>query len=305
MKHILDGAKWFDVFLATSPSKKADKSNVLLVGPMGCGKTEVLRAVASDRRSVGIFAQASDFLTCWKGEAEKNPKRMFEGGLKIQKESKKQVFFLIDEIDTILNADQGQLSFGGINLSTEFQVLMDGIMTYPNLALWGATNNLERIPMPLIRRFSKVIIVGELAQEDRIALLKQFLAYLPCSPELNDEVFDGAAQALRGAVGDIIRKVVDHIWREKMSHFVSKHSDYAEMVLTLLNSDGQKFHPSKFPEEKRQKMFAIMSPYVQVTPEDLLRSIEKHITNIAIQNEIRTAVTVYENARQFLAALNE
>lgn len=305
MKNILDGAKWFDVFLATSPSKKADKSNVLLVGPMGCGKTEVLRAVASDRRSVGIFAQASDFLTCWKGEAEKNPKRMFEGGLKIQKESKKQVFFLIDEIDTILNADQGQLAFGGINLSTEFQVLMDGIMTYPNLALWGATNHLERIPMPLVRRFSKVIIVGELAQEDRIALLKQFLAYLPCSPELNDEIFDGAAQALRGAVGDIIRKVVDHIWREKMSHFVSKHSDHAEIVLALLNSDGQKFHPSKFPEEKRQKMFAIMSPYIQVTPEDLLRSIEKHITNIAIQNEIRTAVTVYENARQFLAALNE
>ena len=36
MKHILDGAKWFDLFLATSPSKKADKSNVLLVGPQGC-----------------------------------------------------------------------------------------------------------------------------------------------------------------------------------------------------------------------------------------------------------------------------
>lgn len=113
-----------------------------------CGKSEVLRAVASDRKSVGIFAQASDFLTCWKGEAEKNPKRLFEAGLKIQKESKKQVFFLIDEIDTILNDSQGQNAFGGTNLATEFQVLMDGITTYPNLALWGATNHPERIPMP-------------------------------------------------------------------------------------------------------------------------------------------------------------
>ena len=121
---------------------------------------------------------------------------------------------------------------------------------------------------------------------------------------MTDEILDGAAQALKGAVGDIMRKVVDNVWREKMSHFVSQHPEAAEQVLKLLNSDGQKFHPSKFTPEKRQAMFKIMSPFVQVTPEDLLQSIEKHITNIAIQNEIRTAVSVYDNARQFLAALD-
>jgi hypothetical protein len=305
MQHVLDGVKWFDIFLATSPSKKADKSNVLLVGPAGSGKTECLRAVASAKKSIGIFAQSSDFLTCWKGEAERNPKRLFEAGLKIQKESKKQVFFLIDEIDTILNDNQGQNAFGGTNLATEFQVLMDGITTYPNLALWGATNHPERIPMPLIRRFSKVIIVGELNQADRIALLKQFLAFLPCSPEMTDEIIDGAAQALQGAVGDIVRKVVDNVWREKMSYFVSNYPEAAEKVLSILNSDGQKFHPSKLTQETRQAMFKVMSSCVQVTPEDLLRSIEKHITNIAIRNEISTAVSVYDNARQFLAAIEK
>ena len=149
-----------------------------------------------------------------------------------------------------------------------------------------------------------MIIVGELSQKDRITLLKQFLAYLPCSPELTDEVIDGAAQALKGAVGDIMRKVVDGVWREKMSYFVTHHSDAAEKVLNLLNNDGQKFQTSKFSQEKRQEMFKIISPCVQVTPEDLLRSVEKHMTNIAIQNEIRTAVEVYNNARQFLAALD-
>lgn len=304
MGHTLDGARWFDIFLATSPSKKADKSNVLLVGSQGCGKTECLRGIASNRRSIGIFAQASDFLTCWKGEAEKNPKRLFEAGLRIQRESKKQVFFLIDEIDTILNGDRGQMAFGDTNLATEFQVLMDGITSYPNLSLWGATNHPERIPMPLIRRFSKVVIVGELSQDDRVKLLQQFLAYLPCAPTLTNGVLTEAASRLDGAVGDIMRKVVDHVWRAKMSHFVNTQPEAAGVVLELLNEGGQKFHPSKFTSEKREKMHEMMRPFVEVQPQDLLDSVDLHLNNIAIRNEIQTAKMIYENARQFLADVN-
>lgn len=304
MDHVLDGAKWFDVFLATSPSKKADKSNVLLVGPQGCGKTEVLRGVASNRRSIGIFAQASDFLTCWKGEAEKNPKRFFEAGLKLQRESNKQVFFLIDEIDAILNGDRGQAAFGGTNLATEFQVLMDGVTSYPNLALWGATNHPERIPMPLLRRFSKVIIVGELTQEDRIRLLQQFLAYLPCAPTLANGVLTEAATKLDGAVGDVIRKVIDHVWREKISLFVGTQPEAAETVRELLNQNGQKFHPAKFTQKDREKMHAIMRPFVEVQPTDLLGAVDLHLNNIAIRTEIETAKATYSSARQFLADIN-
>jgi len=269
-----------------------------------CGKTEVLRGIASDRRSIGIFAQASDFLTCWKGEAEKNPKRLFEAGLRIQRESKKQVFFLIDEIDTILNGDRGSAAFGGTNLATEFQVLMDGITSYPSLALWGATNHPERISMPLIRRFSKVVIVGELSQDDRIKLLKQFLAYLPCSEQMGNGVLTEAATRLDGAVGDIMRKVVDHVWREKMSHFVNTQPEAAEIVLELLNKDGNKFHPSKFTQKERDEMHKVMRPFVQVEPPDLFASVDLHLSNIAIRKEIETAKIVYDNARQFIAQVN-
>jgi hypothetical protein len=268
------------------------------------GKTEILRGVASNRQSIGIFAQASDFLTCWKGESEKNPKRLFEAGLKIQRESKKQVFFLIDEIDTILNGDRGHAAFGGTNLATEFQVLMDGITSYPHLALWGATNHPERISMPLIRRFSKVIIVGELSQDDRIRLLKQFLAYLPCSESMGNGVLTEASTRLDGAVGDIMRKVVDHVWRTKMSHFVNTQPEAADIVLELLNQGGNKFHPSKFTQKQRDEMHKIMRPFVQVEPQDLIDSVDLHLNNIAIRNEIQTAKLVYENARQFLADVN-
>lgn len=301
---VIDGAKWHDLFVATSPSKKADKSNVLLVGPQGCGKTEVLRAVASDRQSIGIFAQASDFLTCWKGEAEKNPKRLFEEGLRLQREGKKQVFFLIDEIDTILNGDRGQMAFGGTNLATEFQVLMDGITTYPNLALWGATNAPERIPMPLIRRFAKVLIVGELDQAARIKLLKQFTGYLPVAQDFADAAWEDAATRLAGATGDIVRKVVDHLWREKMSTFVATKPVEAERLLQSLNN-GTKFQVSKFDGDQRRRFHAKLRPHVEVRPEDVLRSIDTHLGNFAIRAEIETAVQTYERARLFVAGLQK
>jgi len=266
-----------------------------------CGKTEVLRAVASDRKAVGLFAQASDFLTCWKGESEKNPKRMFEEGLRIQREAKKQVFFLIDEIDTILNGDRGQLAFGSTNLATEFQVLMDGITSYPNLCLWGATNNPDRIPMPLIRRFSKVVIVGELTQKDRVALLKHFVGYLPICPDFPEQAWQDAAQKLDGAVGDIIRKVVDQLWREKMSWFVNNNRREAESVLETLNEGGQRFQIKDFDRTRRAKLHEKLRPFVQVKPQDLMTSVDLHLDNIAIRSEIETAKATYEAARKFLS----
>lgn len=302
INQVTSGPKWFDLFVATSPSKKADKSNVLLVGPQGSGKTEVLRAVASDRGCIGIFAQASDFLTCWKGEAEKNPKRLFEGGLKIQKESGKQVFFLIDEIDTILNSNQGQNAFGGINLATEFQILMDGIMSYPSIALWGATNHPERIPMPLIRRFAKVVIVGELDQAARVRLLKQFASHMPIAPDFPEQAWEDAAQKLEGAVGDVIRKTVDQLWRSKMTGFITRSPEKAQEMVKFLN-EGGKFDVGTFTPKRRQEFQDLLQPHVQVEPKDLMDSVDSHLSNFAIQAEIQKCVDTYEGARQFLAGL--
>jgi len=299
-----DSSIWSDLFLATSPSGKIDKMNVLLVGPQGCGKTEALRALGGDTNSIGIFAQASDFLTCWKGEAEKNPKRLFEAGLKLQKETDRQVFFLIDEIDTILNGDRGQAAFGGTNLATEFQVLMDGITAYPGLAVWGATNHPERIPMPLIRRFAKVILVGELNNEDRVGLLRRFLSYLPLSPNFNDQIWNDGGKLLSGAVGDTVRKVTDDIWRKKMRTFVSKTPDEAKKVVAFLQEGGVRFDRSNFTRERRflfQNM--LREQQVEVTPEDLLSSIHYYLENAAIRAEIETARATYEIAREYLVGM--
>lgn len=298
IKTVEAASQWHDLFLATSPSKTTDKSNVLLIGPMGCGKSEILRAVASDKKSVGIFAQGSDFLTCWKGEAEKNPKRLFEAGVRIQKESKKHVHFLIDEIDSVLRK-QEFIQHGETNLSLEFQILMDGVVHYPNLSVWGATNSPEKIPMPMIRRFSKVLVVGELSQEDRVKLLKIFLeGYMPIK-DFSDDIWQQMARRLEGATGDVVRKVVDHVWRTKMSWFVQHYMKESYEMMEFLNKD-EKFQLSSFDDKKRFNFKQRLGKYVQVVPDDLDQSIRTHLKNIAIRSEIDTAKEVYSNAKKFL-----
>lgn len=303
-EHIEAATKWHDLFVATSPSKTADKSNVLLVGPMGCGKSEVLRGIGSHRGSLGIYAVGSDFLTCWAGEAQKNPKRLFEAAVKLEKESRKRVHILIDEIDSVLNDDDRQ-GPSKLNLRLEFQILMDGVVHYPRITLWGATNNIERIPMPMIRRFSKIAIVGELDQTDRVRTLRHYASPLP-QADYPDAAWEDQAKKLEGATGDVIRKVVDHVWREKMSAFVDNNPHEAEALVRWLNV-GDKFSIDTFggsgevARNRRAEFKTLLGHHVTLTPVDVDRSIEIALDNVGIHNEIQTAVATYEGARRFLA----
>jgi hypothetical protein len=290
-------SQWNDLFLATSPSKTTDKSNVLLIGPPGCGKTEILRAVASDPDSISVFAQGSDFLTCWRGEAEKNPKRLFEAGIDLQKKSKKHVYFLIDEIDSVLNAGAP----GEINLSLEFQVLMDGVIQYPGLSVWGATNFPEKIPAAMLRRFSKTNIVGELSQDHRIILLKHFINFMPCK-DFNEQDWDIAANKLIGATGNVVRKIADQIWRDKMMEFVNKFPEQASELVAWLNQDG-KFDIDNFSSDKKEELKNKLLNYIAVEPSYLSKAIDSHLNNLAVKSEIQTAVNTYANAKRILGQL--
>jgi len=295
-------AKWHDIFVATSPSKTADKANMLLIGPAGCGKTEVMRAVATDRGSIAVFAQGSDFMTCWKGEAEKNPKRLFEGAIKIQKESKRHVHILIDEIDSVLKK-QSETAHGDFNLTLEFQILMDGVVEYPGISVIGATNCPERIPLPMIRRFSKVLIVGELDNNDRKGLLKHFSSYLPVDYEFPEHAWDDLANKLEGATGDVIRKIVDYVWRFKISNFTASNPTEAAKLIDSLNQE-EKFDVKEFDAKRRQSFKNELRKYVKVTPDDLNKSIDIHLKNIAITSEIQEAKSVYYNAHSWLTDID-
>ncbi len=301
VRTIRSASVWHDLFAATSPSKSADKSNILMIGPQGSGKTEAMRSIASEKDSIAIFAVGSDFKTCWKDEGLKNPKRLFELAVKLQKESGKHVHILIDEADAVM-CKKEFLAQGDDDLTTEFQNLMDGIVQYQNITVWAASNHPERMPMPIIRRFSKVLIVGELTSEDRVFLIKRFFSYLPLE-QFGEDDWKYLSSQLADATGDVIRKVVDTVWRSKMAWFTETMPREAEAVKEWLNKDG-KFSVSQMTDETRSELIVRLGEHFKVSIREARAAVEEHMKNVATRTEITSAKEVYANARAVVSSLS-
>jgi intein/homing endonuclease/uncharacterized protein YbjQ (UPF0145 family) len=263
--------------------------------------TEAMRSIASEKDSIAIFAVGSDFKTCWKDEGLKNPKRLFEHAVRLQKDSQKHVHILIDEADSVM-CKKEFLSQGDDDLTTEFQNLMDGIVQYPNITVWAATNHPERMPMPIIRRFSKVLVVGELTSEDRVFLLKRFFSYLPLEAFGEDD-WRSISSQLDGATGDVIRKVVDTVWRSKMAWFTETMPEAAESVKGWLNRNG-KFSVADMPPEDRTELIVRLGEHFRVTVREVRAAVEAHMKNVATRTEITSAKEVYANARAVVSSLS-
>lgn len=295
-----EAKKWAPLFLSTSPSKSTDKNNVLLVGPQGCGKSELLRALSSQNESISIFAVGSDFLTCWLGEAQKNPKRLFDEAVKLHKSSGKPVHILIDEIDMVLNDDR--TSGSRVNLSLEFQNLMDGVVSYPGISIWGATNHPQRIPTPMLRRFAKVMVVGELSEDDRVSIIKHYIEeYLPVSEKISDEQYNLWALKFDGATGDVIRKAVDELWLRLMRSYIHDYEDDAKNVLKFIHENyGDNFEVSQLSAEDRLTIKSMVSDKTSVNPALVDECIAHSLDNFAVQQQIKVARDTYRNSALLL-----
>jgi hypothetical protein len=149
-----------------------------------------------------------------------------------------------------------------------------------------------------------VVIVGELDQSDRVTTLKHFVNHMP-TEDYTDQAWEAQATRLKGATGDVLRKIVDQVWRDKLTRFVREEPTRAEALIRWLNL-GDKFNIADFDSEKRRLFHDVLrTDHVTIKPADIDRSIEMNLSNVAIHSEIEKAVETYENARNFLAAVRE
>jgi AAA+ superfamily predicted ATPase len=155
--------------MATRYGVKPSKG-MLLFGPPGCGKTLMLRAVASDLNVDMIGIKCSDVMSKWYGESENLIASLFE-----EARARSPCILFLDEIDSIAkrrdfySTDDVTPRVLSIMLSE-----MDGMDEAEGIIVVATTNMPDLVDPALMRpgRFDKVIYVPPPDERSRSEILK-------------------------------------------------------------------------------------------------------------------------------------
>jgi len=161
---------------------------VLLVGPPGCGKTLLAKAIAGESDVPFFSISGSDFVEMFVGVGASRVRDLFRQA----KENAPCIIFL-DEIDAIGRKRGPGFVSGGHDEREQtlnaILVEMDGFDTDDQVIVIAATNRADILDSALTRpgRFDRQVVVPLPDLRGRLSILKIHAQKVQCSPDINWE----------------------------------------------------------------------------------------------------------------------
>jgi cell division protease FtsH len=175
---------------------------VLLLGPPGCGKTLLARAVAGEANVPFFFMSGSEFVEMFVGLGAARVRELFQ-----QAKDKAPALVFLDEIDTIGKGRAGAMGAGfGAHDEREqtlnqLLVEMDGFDSSKGVIIMAATNRHDVLDPALVRpgRFDRQVVVDRPDLRGREAILKVHVRGVALDPTVDLQVLAARTPGFTGA----------------------------------------------------------------------------------------------------------
>lgn len=229
---------------------------ILLLGPPGCGKTLLAKAVATESAANFITIKGPEIFSKWVGESEKAIREVFR---KARMAAPAVIFF--DEIDSLL--PRRGLGFGdsGVSERVISQLLteMDGMVTLEDIVVIAATNRPDMVDPAVLRpgRFDRLIYVPEPDEESKIQIFKIYTKNMPLAKDVDAKALAFTSKNYSGAD-------IEALCREAAMIALRRDVNTKEVTARDFEEARKRIGPSTTPDmEKWYKGFMQQARQVQ------------------------------------------